>query len=148
MSTTTQNTRFTSIGTNTLLLIIAKLLIIWLFLPAGINKILGFEGTVGYIASTGLPFATLGAVGAIIVEVVGSLLLLIGYQQRLVSLIFAIFTLASNIIFHAYWNAPAESAYVQELMFNKNIAVIGGLIALFVAVGLPHTLSVDSKFRK
>ncbi|SET35431.1 DoxX family protein [Thorsellia anophelis] len=142
------NKRFTSLQANTILLIIAKLLIIWLFLPAGINKITGFEGTVGYISSVGLPFATLGAILAILIEVFGSLLLLVGYQQRLISLVLAIFTLLSNLFFHAYWNAPADSAYVQQLLFNKNIAVVGGLLALFVAASMPHSLSIDSKLRK
>ncbi len=56
--------------------LLARLLMVALFLPAGLNKIGGFEGTVGYIASVGLPLATVGAVIAIVI-VVGGLLALV-----------------------------------------------------------------------
>ena len=99
-----------------------------MFLPAGIGKITGFAGTVGYITSVGLPLPALGAVIAIVVEVLGSAALLAGYRTRIVAL--AAFTLVASVFFHAYWAVPAEQAFVQQLMFFKNIAIIGGLLAL------------------
>ena len=41
--------------------LLSRLLLAALFLPAGISKMGGFEGTVGYIASVGLPLPSLGA---------------------------------------------------------------------------------------
>ena len=49
--------------------LIGRLLLAALFLPAGLSKIGGFEGTVGYIASAGLPMPQLAAVVAIAVEI-------------------------------------------------------------------------------
>lgn len=107
-----------------------RLLLAALFLPAGIAKITGFAGTVGYIASVGLPAATLAAVAAIFVEVVGGIALVLGLGTRLAALALAFFTLVASFIFHAYWAVPADQAYVTELLFFKNIAVAGGLMVL------------------
>lgn len=60
------------------LALIGRLLLAALFLPAGISKITGFAGTVGYIASVGLPMASVGAVLAILAEVGGGIALLLG----------------------------------------------------------------------
>jgi|UniRef100_UPI0035AE97B4 putative oxidoreductase len=107
-----------------------RLLIAALFLPAGIGKITGFAGTVGYIGSVGLPLPAVGAVLAIAVEVLGALALIVGYQTRFAALVLALFTLAASFFFHAYWSVPAEQAFMQQLLFFKNIAVVGGLFVL------------------
>ncbi len=108
----------------------SRLLFVALFLPAGIGKLTGFAGTVGYISSVGLPFATLGAVLALAVEILGSLALLTGFGTRLAALTLAAFTLVASFFFHAYWAVPADQAFVTQLLFFKNIAVAGGLLAL------------------
>lgn len=107
-----------------------RLLIAALFLPAGISKITGFAGTVAYIGSVGLPLPAVGAALAIAVEVIGGLALIVGYQTRLAALVLALFTLVASFFFHAYWSVPAEQAFVQQLLFFKNIAVTGGLLVL------------------
>lgn len=119
----------TSIFQNTLSLT-GRLLLALLFLPAGLMKIAGFAGTVGYIGSVGLPLPQLGAVIAIVVEVGGGLALLAGFGTRIAALTLALFTLAASALFHNYWAMPAEQVMVQQLMFFKNIAVVGGLLVL------------------
>jgi putative oxidoreductase len=110
--------------------LIGRLLLVALFLPAGISKLSGFAGTVGYISSVGLPLPTLGAALALIVEIVGSLALLAGFQTRIAALVLAAFTLVASFFFHAYWGAAPDQAFVQQLLFFKNIAVVGGLLVL------------------
>ena len=110
--------------------LIGRLLLALLFLPAGISKIGGFAGTVGYISSKGLPMPEVGAVVAILVEVVGGLALIAGFGTRIAAVVLAVFTLVATFIFHNYWGVPAEQAFVQQLMFFKNIAVVGGLLVL------------------
>ena len=112
----------------------ARLLIVALFLPAGIAKLTGFDGTVGYIASVGLPLPAIGAALAVAVELGASLALLAGFGTRIAAAVLAVFTLVASVFFHAYWAAPADQAYVAELLFFKNIAVVGGLLML-VAYG-------------
>jgi putative oxidoreductase len=107
-----------------------RLLLAALFLPAGLGKISGFAGTTGYIASKGLPLPELGVVVAIVVEVLGSLALIAGLGTRIAALVLAVFTLAASFIFHGYWALPADQAFVQQLMFFKNMGVVGGLLVL------------------
>ncbi|OIN93814.1 MAG: DoxX family protein [Comamonadaceae bacterium CG1_02_60_18] len=120
MSTTLQNG----------LTLIGRLLFVALFLPAGIGKLTGFAGTVGYISSVGLPLPAVGAALALTVEIVGSLALLAGFQTRIAALVLAAFTLVASVFFHNYWGAAAAQAFVQQLLFFKNIAVVGGLLVL------------------
>ncbi len=108
----------------------ARLAMVALFLPAGIGKLTGFAGTVGYISSVGLPFPTLAAAVAAIVEIVGSLALLAGFGTRIAALVLAVFTLVASFFFHNYWGVPADQAFMQQLLFFKNIAVVGGLLAM------------------
>ena len=108
----------------------ARLLIAFMFLPAGVSKIAGFAGTVGYISSVGLPLPAVGAVLALVVEIAGSLALLAGFKTRIAAIALAVFTLAASFYFHAFWSVPAEQAYMTQLMFFKNIAIVGGLLAI------------------
>ncbi|MDD3936766.1 DoxX family protein [Rhodoferax sp.] len=121
----------------------ARLLMVALFLPAGIGKLTGFAGTVGYIASVGLPLPTLAAAVAALVEIVGSLALLAGFGTRIAALVLAAFTLVASFFFHAYWGVPADQAFMQQLLFFKNMAVVGGLLA--IAANGAGAWSLDSR---
>ena len=108
----------------------ARLLMAALFLPAGIGKLTGFAGTVGYITSVGMPMPTLAAAIAAAVEVLGSLALIFGVGTRVAALVLAFFTLVASFFFHAYWAVPADQQMITQLLFFKNVAVVGGLLAL------------------
>ncbi len=108
----------------------ARILMAVLFLPAGITKIAGFAGTVGYITSKGLPLPAVAAVIAIVVEVAGGLALIAGAGTRIAAVALAVFTLVASFFFHAYWAVPEAQVMTQQLMFFKNVAIVGGLLAL------------------
>lgn len=112
------------------LALVGRLLLAMLFLPAGIGKLTGFAGTVGYIASVGLPMPSMAAAIALIIEIVGSVALITGFGTRIAALILAVFTLVASFFFHAYWAVPADQQLVTQLLFMKNIAVVGGLLTL------------------
>jgi putative oxidoreductase len=125
------------------LALIGRILLAALFVPAGFGKIGGFAGIVGYIGSVGLPLPQLGAVIAIVVELGFGLMLLAGFKTRLTSIVLAVFTVAAAVLFHNYWGMPADKAYVNQLMFFKNIAIAGGLLA-FAAFGAGR-FSIDKR---
>lgn len=108
----------------------ARLLFVVMFLSAGIGKLTGFAGTVGYISSVGLPLPAVGAALALIVEIAGSLALLAGFGTRIAAIVLAVFTLVASFFFHAFWAVPADQAFVTQLLFFKNIAIVGGLFAI------------------
>lgn len=134
-----------SSAANDALALAGRILLALMFLTAGFKKIGGFEGTVGYIASKGLPMASLLAVGTILVEVVGSVALIVGWKTRWAGLALAGFTLMASFIFHNYWAMPAEMQGTQTLMFWKNISVAGGM--LMVAAFGAGAFSLDGRGR-
>ena len=123
--------------------LMGRLLLAALFLPAGLSKLSGFEGTVDYIGSVGLPLPTVAAGAALALEILGSVALIVGFQTRIVAAVLAVFTCVASIFFHAFWAAAPEQAFVQQLLFFKNIGVIGGLLVL-ASLGA-GAWSIDSK---
>jgi putative oxidoreductase len=118
-----------------------RILIALIFVLSGFGKITGFEGTVGYIASSGLPLPQLAAIGAIIVELGGGILLVVGWKARWAAAAMFLFTVLAALIFHNFWAVPADQAQNQMIHFMKNISILGGL--LYVIVHGSGPLSVD-----
>jgi len=110
--------------------LVGRLLLAALFLPAGISKLTGFAGAAGYIASVGLPLPQVGAALALIVEIVGSIALIAGFGTRIAAVVLAAFTLVASLFFHVYWAVPQDQQFVTQLLFFKNIAVVGGLLTV------------------
>jgi len=123
--------------------LVGRILLAAIFIKSGFGKITGFEGTVGYIASKGLPLPQIGAIIAILVELGGGILLAIGFKARWAALAIAIFTLAAGILFHNYWAVDAAQRMGQEINFWKNISMTGGLLMVY-AFG-PGRYSVDKR---
>jgi putative oxidoreductase len=121
--------------------LVGRILLALIFVTSGWGKVSGFEGTVGYIASKGLPLPQVGAIIAIICELGGGILLLVGFKARWAALVLAAFTLAAGILFHDYWAAEAAQKMAQQINFWKNIAITGGMLMAF-AFG-PGRYSVD-----
>ena len=117
---------------------LGRLLLAAIFLISGFGKLTGAAGTIGYIAQAGLPAPTLAYAVALIVELGGGALLVIGYRARLVAAVMAIFSLATAFAFHANFGDQN-----QMIHFLKNFAIAGGLLQV-VAFGA-GSFSVDAK---
>ncbi|AOK31281.1 hypothetical protein WS67_09320 [Burkholderia singularis] len=124
-----------------LLLLVARILIVLLFLPSGWQKLVGFSGTVEYMASTGAPLPTLAALIAVIMELPVCVALLVGFFTRPLALLLALYTIGTAFIGHHYWSMPESVQMNMMIHFYKNIAIAGGLFALCAAG--PGRLSVD-----
>ncbi len=120
---------------NSVLILLARLLMSLIFITAGYSKIGGYEGTAQYMASMGVPGALLPLV--ILLELGGGLALLVGFQARLAAFGLAVFCVLSGILFHG---TPD-----QQIMLMKNLALAGGLLA-FTVFGAGR-LSVDAEQR-
>ena len=125
------------------LALIGRVLIAYLFVPAGWGKIAGFSGVAGYIASKGVPLPELCAAIAIAAEFGLGLLLLIGWKARWAALGLAVFVAVITPIFHNYWAMPAAQQMMNMQAFDKNLAIVGGLL-LLSAFGA-GSLSLDGR---
>ncbi len=114
-----------------------RLLLAVLFLLSGIGKIAAPAATKGYIAAAGLPIPDLAYLIAVLFEVGGGLCFLLGYRTRLVSILIALFTLATALSFHT--NFADQNTMIH---FLKNIAIVGGFLQAAVLGG--GALSIDA----
>lgn len=137
------STGVTTTSLQDVIALVGRILIAYLFIPAGFGKLMGFAGTVGYITSAGLPLPQVAAAVAIIVELGLGIALLLGFKTRITAIVLAVFTIATALFFHKYWSAPDAMKMMQMINFNKNIAIAGGLLA-FAAFG-PGRLSIDKR---
>lgn len=120
-----------------------RLLLALLFVLSGPGKVMNADATASYMATGGIPEIAVLAMLVGLFEVVAGLALVIGFKTRAAALSLAVFTFGASIVFHAYWAAPAEQQFIQQLLFMKNMAVVGGLMTL-VAFGASGW-SLDSR---
>lgn len=121
--------------------LVGRILLAAIFILSGWNKIGGFEGTAGYIASKGLPLPQVGAAIAVVVELIGGILLLVGFKARWAALAIFAFLIPATFIFHAFWSVPPEQMMAQQTQFMKNLAIMGGMLMVW-AFG-PGRIALD-----
>jgi putative oxidoreductase len=102
---------------------VGRAMISAIFLLSGLSKLAAPAMTIGYIQSVGLPLPTVGFVLSAFVEIVGGLMLLIGFRTRIVASILFLFALATAAFFHR--NFGDQDQFIH---FFKNIAIAGGLL--------------------
>lgn len=122
---------------------VGRILLALIFLMSGIMKIPNWEGTAGYMEFMGMPMVTLFLIGAVVLEIGGSLSVILGYKARWGALALIVFTIPTTLIFHAYWAVDPEQMQTQQIMFMKNLAIIGGLLVIMANGAGP--LSLDAK---
>lgn len=105
--------------------LVARIFLGQIFFLAGFGKIGGYENTQGYMNAMGVPGELLPLV--IILELGGGLAVIAGWQTRWVSIVLAVFTIAAAAVFHNNF-----SDQIQLILFEKNIAIAGGLILLAI----------------
>ena len=87
-----------------------------------------FEGTAQYMAKVGMPLTNYFLVGAIFLELVGSITILLGYHARFGALLLLIFLIPTTLIFHTNFTDP-----MQKIHFMKNVSMFGGCLILLAS---------------
>ena len=115
-----------------------RLLLALIFLISGVGKIAAPAMTLGYIASAGLPLPAIAYLIAIAVELGGGMLLVVGFQTRIVAAAMAAFTAVTALIFQHDFADPD-----QMMHFLKNLAMTGGLLQIVAFGG--GVFSIDGR---
>ena len=118
-----------------------RLLIGLPFAMSGFSKLAAVGPTTEAIRAAGLPLPSLALVVSVAVELGGGLLLVAGYQARVVAAALALFCLATAVSFHS--NFADQN---QMIHFLKNVMMAGGLLQI-VAFGA-GALSIDNRSAK
>lgn len=123
--------------------LLGRILLALIFIFAGFHKLTGFEGTAGYMASHGLPLPHVLLVATIAIELIGGLMILMGWQARLAATAIFLFLIPTTLLFHAFWNVnPADAMALQNQMnhFMKNLAIMGGMLYIMTYGSGPLSL--------
>jgi putative oxidoreductase len=103
-----------------------------IFLTSAYSKISGWGGNVQYVATRHFTNPIVVGVmlgGALVIEWIGALCLILGYQARIAGLVMALYLIAVTLIFHNFWVITNEMARAVMFMhFQKNLGLIGGLL--------------------
>ncbi|MCT7951686.1 DoxX family protein [Ancylothrix sp. C2] len=118
--------------------LLARIFLSAIFIKAGIDKILDPAGTQDTMTGKGIPLAGILLIPTIIVLVAGGLSVLFGFKARYGALALIGFLIPATLIFHTDF-----SNRIQEIMFLKNLGLIGGL--LMIAAFGAGPLSIDER---
>ncbi len=100
----------------------ARILASAIFIGTGFSKLgASYAGAQAYMASVGLSGELLPLV--IGLEMGGGLALLFGFQTHLASFALSVFCIVAAVLFHS------GADPMQQIMFKKNLAMAGGLLA-------------------
>jgi len=129
-------------GCKALAVLVGRILLVWIFLMSGIGKIGNFEGTTQYMAKFGMPLPSFFLLGAIFLELVGSVTIVLGYFTRAGAILLLVFLIPTTLIFHGA-DDPG-----QKIQFMKNVSMFGGLLILLSAGAGRYSLDYLFRERK
>lgn len=109
-----------------------RMLLALIFILSGFNKLSGWDGTLQYMASKGLPFTEVLLALSIIIELGGGLLIALGWYARWAALAIFLFLIPVTLSFHNFWAFSDQEQNMQMIQFMKNLAIMGGM--LYIAV--------------
>jgi putative oxidoreductase len=114
---------------NNLLLLVGRTLIALVFL---MTAWLGSPNP-GYLGSLGLPAPAILSWVAIIAEALIVLSLILGIETRWGALLGVLYVVIATALAHRYWQVPQAQFVGQYTNFSKNLAILGGLLLVYVA---------------
>ncbi|MBZ9852520.1 DoxX family protein [Mesorhizobium sp. CA13] len=135
------NTSFAGTGTasnSSVTILLGRILLAVIFLLSGFGKLSALSGTAAYFGGLGLPLPTVTALVVGLIELLGGLAILVGFQTRIAAWVLAIFTVATALVAHTGW-----ADQMQMINFMKNLAITGGFLVL--ASSGAGAYSIDAK---
>ena len=100
--------------------------------------------TIAYAASQGVPAASVAVPLSGIIALLGGLSIALGYRTRLGAWLIVLFLVPVTLMMHAFWGlSDPMAAQMQQIMFMKNVSMLGG--ALLLAYHGAGPVSLDSR---
>ena len=125
------------------LLLVARILMMLLFVLFGWEKLTDFSGTSTYMAAEGLPLPAVTAAVVILMEFFVGLAIVLGFWTRPLALLLALYTLGTALVGHRYWTMAGAEHMANMINFYKNLSIIGGLLLLCLTG--PGRYSIDRR---
>ncbi|WP_185268855.1 DoxX family protein [Halopseudomonas xiamenensis] len=125
------------------IILLARVLLMILFVLSGWGKLTGFAGTTAYLESLGTPAPMLAAAIAVLMEFFVAILILVGFYTRPLAFLFVLFTLGTAVIGHDFWTMAEPERAANMTQFFKNLSIAGGLLLLGLTG--PGKYSIDGR---
>jgi len=123
---------------SSLTILLGRVLLSIIFLLSGFGKLTAISGTAAYFGAMGLPVPTATAIIVGLIELLGGVAVLLGFQTRIAAWVLAVFTIATALVAHTGW-----ADQNQMIHFLKNVAITGGFLLL--ASSGAGAYSIDAK---
>jgi putative oxidoreductase len=111
-------------------ILIARLLIAILFVTSGWGKLRNYPGKVVYMRNLGIPLPYIAVVIAILIELPGGIVLMLGIKIQWMAILFAVFTITAAYFGHPFWKQSGADRAMNFLQFCKNGAILGAFLLL------------------
>ncbi len=122
--------------------LLGRILLAFIFLQSGFDKVLSYGKTTALMAARGIPEPQILLPLAIAALFIGGTMILVGWRARWGALALIVFMIPTTLYFHGYWTYPEPLQLNQFHHFVKNLAIIGALL-MILGMG-SGALSVDS----
>ncbi len=126
-----------------LILLLSRILLMVLFLVAGFSKLMAFGGATAYFSGIGVPAPVAAAALAIAIELASGIAIVAGIFTRPLALALVCYTFVTALLGHHFWTMSGAAQAGNLIHFNKNLAIMGGFLLLYVTGAGRY--SVDSR---
>lgn len=116
---------------------LGRTLLAILFIVSGFQKIADFQGSLEYMDAAGVPPEPIILGVGMLMELVGGILLLIGFRERFAALLLVAYLIPVTLLVHDFWAFEGAEGMMQRAQFLKNVAILGGLLAVAAEVPVP-----------
>ena len=100
-----------------------------IFLMAGPNHFRA--STIAYAASQGVPLAPFAVPVSGALAILGGLSIALGFKARWGAWLIALFLIPVTLTMHRFWGlADPQAAMVQQIMFMKNLSMLGAALLM------------------
>ena len=114
------------------LILLARILLMALFVISGFGKLIDFTGTVHYMEYVHAPMPSVAAAIAVAMEFLVGIALLVGLLVRPLALVLMVFVAGTALIGHHFWAMEGADRALAMTQFLKNMSIMGGLLLLAI----------------
>jgi putative oxidoreductase len=101
-----------------------------LFLWAGIDKVLGWQGALQEVVTGGLPAPTVMLALTVLLQAAGGAAIIGGRLLRPSCWALAGFTALATVLYHGFWHATGAARHAELIPFMEHVCIVGGLLVV------------------
>ncbi len=123
---------------------LGRLAFVWFYGAAAMNILNTWQATSHQLTGKGVPLAPLALAVVLMLIVLGTFSLLLGYHTRHGAVMLFALTVIAAVVLHDFWHIADPIARAVEFqVFSRDVAICGGLL-LMVGMG-PGPFGIDNR---